>query len=83
MISTKEKLLDAALQLCPEDRAELAQRLMDSLPEGVDPVPTMDPEFRQAWGEEVLRRWEMFERGEVDSIDGEELFRQIRARYKS
>ena len=83
MIATKENLLDAALQLSVEDRAELAQRLMDSLPDGVDPLPTMDQEIRQAWGEEVRRRWEMYERGEVESIDGEELFRKIRARYES
>jgi putative addiction module component (TIGR02574 family) len=83
MIATKENLFEAALQLSIEDRAELAQRLMDSLPEGVDPVPMMDPGIRQAWSEEVQRRWEMYERGEVESIDGEELFRKIRARYES
>lgn len=83
MIATKDNLFEAALQLSPEDRADLAQRLMDSLPEGVDPVPMMDPEVRQEWGEEIQRRWEMYERGEVESIDGEELFQKIRARYES
>lgn len=82
MIGTKENLLDTALQLSVEDRAELAQRLLDSLPEGVDPVPMMDPGIRQAWAEEVQRRWEMYERGETKLVPDEEVFTELKARYR-
>ncbi len=82
MIATKDSLLNAALQLDVQDRAELAQRLLDSLPPGVDPVPLMDPEVKQAWSEEVQRRWEMYQRGEMESIDGEEALQRILARYE-
>ena len=82
MIATKDNLLEAALQLNVEDRAELAQRLMNSLPEGVDPVLIMDPEIRQAWNEEIQRRIDKIDRGETKLIPGEEVFAELRARYK-
>jgi hypothetical protein len=70
-----EQIEADALQLDETDRARLARRLLLSLePVGEDPE-----EVRKAWIEEALRRDAEMESGEVQGIDGEEVFCRIRA----
>jgi putative addiction module component (TIGR02574 family) len=67
------RLLDEALQLPEEDRAELALRLLDSVgeaPEGVE----------RAWIEEAKRRLAEIKRGEVATVPWHEARERIFAR---
>ena len=66
-----------ALALTEQERARLADELYGSIEEG-DGTPE---EIEAAWNEEIVRRVQAFERGELDSVDGEEVFRRIRAEY--
>ena len=66
-----------ALELTEEERIRLAEELYESVEES-DGTPE---EIEAAWSEEIADRVEAFERGEVETIDGEEVFRRIRAQY--
>jgi putative addiction module component (TIGR02574 family) len=61
MSSDAIRLLDEALQLPEQDRAELALRLLDSVGEPTDQVET-------AWIEEAKRRLAEIDRGEVHTV---------------
>ncbi len=54
-----QSVLDAALALPSEERAELAERLWESLPEG-----KLDPSFAEQLAREIGSRRERFQRGE-------------------
>jgi putative addiction module component (TIGR02574 family) len=56
-----EHVFELGLLLSDHDREQLAQRLLDSL-------KGPDPEVERAWKEEVYRRMESVERGEVELI---------------
>jgi putative addiction module component (TIGR02574 family) len=58
---TAERLLNAALGLPPEDREELAEALVASL-------PLIDPPFNDEWREEIARRTTEFKAGKVQAI---------------
>ena len=62
-----------ALELTEEERIRLAEDLYESVEES-DGTPE---EIEAAWSEEIADRVEAFERGEVETIDGEEVFRRI------
>ena len=64
-----------ALELSPEDRAVLAQQLMDSLPR--------DPEVAAAWDAEIDRRVAQYESRELELIPAEQVFAEARARRQS
>ena len=68
-----EELKAAVLALPKEERADLAELLIDSLAD--------QDEIDQAWIVECRRRLGEIERGEVELIDNEEVFAKIRARY--
>jgi hypothetical protein len=70
-----EQIEAEALQLGEKERAHLAHRLLLSL----EPVAENPEEVRKSWIEEALRRDAEMESGEVQGIDGEEVFRRIRA----
>jgi putative addiction module component (TIGR02574 family) len=67
------RLLDEALQLPEEDRAELALRLLDSVGEPADQV-------ERAWIEEAKRRLTEIRRGEVQTVPWAEARARIFAR---
>jgi putative addiction module component (TIGR02574 family) len=67
-----------ALELTEEERIRLAEDLYESVEES-DGTPE---EIEAAWSEEIADRVEAFERGQVETIDGEEVFRRIRAQYE-
>jgi putative addiction module component (TIGR02574 family) len=73
MTANALKLLDEALQLPEEDRAELALRLLDSVGEPAD-------EVERAWIEEAKRRLGEIERGEVRTVPWSEARERIFAR---
>ncbi len=65
------QLLDAALQLTPEERAALAGELIQSLETDVD------PDAEAAWNDEIDRRVEAIEAGTVRLEPWEQVKRRI------
>ena len=61
----------AAMQLTANERAELIERLIDTV---VPPAP-----LHPAWEEEIARRVAELDAGVVDSIPAEEVFSRMRA----
>ena len=76
MKRSSEAILSAALTLPPEDREELAERLLRSL-DGTDYV-ALSPE----WKAEIERRMKEIDDGTAELIDGEEVMRWLRSKYE-
>ena len=72
MIQSAQKLLEEALRLSEDDRAALAARLIESLEE------PEEPDARDAWDQEIARRLERLDRGEVKTIPWAEARTMIR-----
>ena len=70
MPSSLQSVEAAALELSQEERAQLAQRLLASLPR--------DLEVGAAWDEEIKRRVADLEAGLVETIPAEEVFAEAR-----
>lgn len=68
------ELLLAALSLPEEDRAMLAEHMLDSV------TPPNQKDIDAAWAEEVERRIRDIDDGKVEPIDGELVMRKLRAR---
>ena len=80
-ISTQgQNLFSSAMSLPPAERVELAEQLLASIDDAQWSWENADPEWRAAWEAEILRRIEDVDSGKVQLIDGEEVFRKIRAR---
>ena len=75
MTSTTKELLQAALGLPLGERAQLARELLASL-------DVEDENAAAAWREEVVKRARDVREGRAELIDGEESFREIRARLR-
>lgn len=72
-----EQILAAALELPSDERARLAHELLDSL----DDEASLSPEeWVAAWDEEIARRIRAIREGQAELIDGEQVFREARAR---
>ena len=69
------EILEAALQLSPEQRGALASSLIQSLE---DEPP--DPDAEAAWEAEIMRRIEEIESGAVKPIPWEEARRDLMGR---
>jgi putative addiction module component (TIGR02574 family) len=65
-------LVERARSLEPEDRVRLVELLLDTLHE----EPAAD--VAAAWEEEIRRRVESYERGEVETYSAEEVFAEAR-----
>ena len=72
MTQKSRVLLEEALRLPPDERAEVAEQLIASL----DEAPDTDVE--QAWQEEIQKRIQQIDRGEVKTIPWEEVQRRLR-----
>lgn len=72
MTQKSQVVLEEALKLSATERAEVAEQLLSSL----DEIP--DANVEQAWQEEVQRRLQQVERGEVKTIPWEEVQRRLR-----
>lgn len=74
MSNDLERLVQQALDLPPDDRARLAQRLIVSLDE------VGDPESERRWVEEAERRFRGYKEGRAPSRSAEDVFRDAGAR---
>ena len=72
MTNKSQVVLEEALKLTANERAEVVERLIASL----DEAPDIDVE--QAWQEEIQNRLEQIERGEVDLIDSDTVMAELR-----
>ena len=71
MTDKTQVIVEQALKLSPNERAEVAEQLIASL----DEAPDTGVEL--AWQEEVQRRLGQIERGEVKTIPWEEVQRRL------
>ena len=76
MIRNSAKVLTDALSLPRRSRAKLAQQLLESLD---DPKQR---EIDRLWADEAEDRIDAYERGELKSIPGEEVFRRLKPRKR-
>jgi len=72
MVMTFAEIEEHARQLSAEDRARLAELMLESLLE--DP----DPEIAAAWDREIERRVTTYERGEAKTYAADEVFAEAR-----
>lgn len=75
MTRAHEELLSAALSMPEVARAEMAERLLDSL-------ETDRASIDAAWGAEAERRIEQIDSSEVELLPGEKVMADLRARCK-
>ncbi len=75
MASSLQAVEAAALELSPEERAQLAQRLLSSL--------ARPPEVEAAWDAEIRRRVAELESGAMNTIAAEEVFAEARRRLNA
>jgi len=76
---TADEILEHALQLPKEQRLRLADELLDSV-EGEEQgtAAKIDPELR----EELIRRLKKIEDGTAVLLDGDEVMRELRAKFE-
>ena len=77
MSSTARKVLEEALNLPDEERADVAAALLESL----DGPP--DPGVEEAWREEIARRLQEVREGKVQLIPWQEVRRRLRGEQSS
>lgn len=70
-----KKVLEEAMQLEPGSRAMIAETLLESLDF------EEDFEVSQAWREEIQRRCEQIDRGEVELIDSDTVMAELRKNH--
>ncbi len=75
-MSIPQDLLDRALALDDGERAELAQRLIQSL--STEPEEEREPGYEEAWAEEIEKRVRAFEADPSVAIPMDEAMRSIR-----
>jgi putative addiction module component (TIGR02574 family) len=74
MADTLSELKERAARLPEQERAELAMSLIESLDGGPDDG------VEDAWRQEIERRVQQLERGEVELVPAEEVFARARRR---
>jgi putative addiction module component (TIGR02574 family) len=77
MMSKSDEILRAALSLSGGERAELADRLLESLDE------EDQPEIDRLWIQEAEDRIAAYERGETEAISTDEVFAALKSRRKA
>jgi len=75
MTAKAERLKQELADLTPEDRAELARFLVESLDEEADQG------VEAAWDEELKRRAAEIESGHASGEPAEKVLRELRAKY--
>lgn len=71
MSASSEQILQQALALSPQDRAEIVERLLASFQ-----VPP-DPHLDELWAREAEDRLDAYDRGELGAVPAEEVFARI------
>jgi putative addiction module component (TIGR02574 family) len=75
MAAISKALLETALTLDPDERAQLANKILASLHQEEDGV-------EQAWSEEITRRAREVREGRAELVDGPSSLRAIRERLQ-
>ena len=75
MTEKSQVVLEEALKLTTNERAEVAEQLIASLDEA------SDTDVEQAWQEEVQRRLQQIDRGEVELIDSDTVMAELRKKH--
>ncbi len=76
IISTRmKKIEEEILNLPPQERALLAEHLLNSLDEDED------PEAEKLWIAEAERRYQAFKQGKVKGIPADKVFREVRSKF--
>ena len=75
MPTAADRVVDQALDLPADARIGLIDRILASLN-----LP-IRPDIDRMWAEEAERRVAQIDRGEVELIPGEEVFKKIRRKY--
>jgi putative addiction module component (TIGR02574 family) len=75
MSELAEKLIKQALGLPPDERAEVAERLLQSLEPSLSAID-------QLWAQEAESRIDAYERGEIEAIPAEDVFNTIKNRKR-
>lgn len=73
MSRTFEEVREEVMELPEQDRVHLAHQLARS-------VTHSTPEIEEAWLDEIDRRIELQDAGEIQDIDAETLYRELRQR---
>jgi putative addiction module component (TIGR02574 family) len=77
MTPKASEVLAQAMQLSPQERELLIDRLVESLDDG-----PAEAGVEEAWGDEIKRRVDEIRSGKVKLIPGEEVERRIAARMR-
>ena len=77
MTTAAKEIVDAALKLEPQTRAEVAEDILESL--GTSSYGELSP----AWEEEIARRVREIEEGSVQMIPAEQVFTEIEASLRA
>lgn len=75
MSTEASRILTEVLALPAAERAEMVERILDSL--GAEP----DKERLKRWAVETESRLDAIDRGELEVVGGEEVFERLRRRY--
>ena len=75
MSRAAEEVLEAAMALSEEDRAEVIARLQESLG-GFE-----TPEIAEAWNKEIAERIKAIDAGEVELLTEQEVNNHLRQKY--
>ena len=70
------RLLEQALRLPEADRAEIAGRLLQSI------EPETEADVEAAWRQEIEARIAAIDAGESETVPGEEVHSQLRAKLR-
>jgi putative addiction module component (TIGR02574 family) len=71
MSANAEKILQEALNLPPQDRAEVLERLLATFQQ------PPDPELDKLWAQEAEDRLAAYDRGELGAVSADEVFTRI------
>lgn len=75
MKADAKKILEEAMHLEPSTRATIAETLLESLDF------EEDFEISQPWRDEIQRRCEQIDRGEVELIDSDTVMAELRKKH--
>lgn len=75
MTDKTQAIVEQALKLSPTERADVAEQLLASLDEA------LDSDVEKAWQEEIQRRLQQVERGEVELMDSDTVMAELRKKH--
>jgi putative addiction module component (TIGR02574 family) len=81
-MATVNDLFDQAMKLSPAEREELADRLWQTILPEMPGEEISQEEWETVWGEEIARRVEQLERGEVQTRDAWEALDELRKKLR-